>query len=65
MSGTFSIDKHLTLFDCHYLVIRGVQIQTNPNKNCKPIKKIENRKNQIFLDVFECPFVKTVDRISD
>lgn len=35
-------------------LLRGVQIQTNPNKNCKLIQtKSKKAKNRIDLDVFE------------
>ncbi|KAK2417496.1 hypothetical protein QL285_039791 [Trifolium repens] len=47
---------------------RGAQIQTNPNKNRKPIQKNrKSQKNEYFLMCLDVLFVKTAgsDRILD
>jgi hypothetical protein len=43
-------------------IYRGAQIQTNPKlKSQIDPKKPKTAKNRIFLDVFGCSFVKTVE----
>lgn len=42
------------------LISRGVQIQTDSNKNCKSIQKNQKIQNQILLDVLRCHFKKII-----
>jgi hypothetical protein len=48
------------------VLLFDVEIQTDSNKNWFiKIQNCKKKKNRIFLNVFGCPFVKPLNRISD